>query len=191
MKATHARHDVRRRLRAQTRAEHDAVDAAFAVSPHWDDTAYRTFLRKHARIVLPAEAYLARHPDFADIPNASARLRAEGLAADLADLRSGVPQPMRLQLPEGRGGLLGVAYVMEGSRLGGRLIARQLAAASPHLPFRFLDHGDALADWASFLAWIDAGEWSDEEVDTAIDAARDIFSIYAHLGGAEEKAGAA
>ena len=51
---------------------------------------------------------------------------------------------------------MGLLYVLEGSRLGARFLARQVGATGAGLPLAYLTHGDGGDLWRSFLAWLDA-----------------------------------
>lgn len=143
-------------LRAATAAAHERVDARFGTYDLKDRGDYIRFLVEHARAVGGAEAYLERaHPHLAW------RARLPLIAADLAALGQSLPDPAPFSLAPDPGIADGVVYVLEGSRLGGQLLARAVGADLPaaylgatHLPgeWRDLRHGlDALAaedpDW--------------------------------------------
>jgi heme oxygenase len=71
----------------------------------------------------------------------------------------------------------GVSYVLEGSRLGGRVLHRQLAERlAPH-PLNYL-HGageQTGAQWKAFLAQLRAQAFGPAEVRSACDGAVDAF----------------
>ena len=88
----------------------------------------------------------------------------------------------------------GVAYVLEGSRLGGRVLARRAAAGGHPLVagnMRFLRASPAIA-WADFLQRMEAALASTRDTDGAIEGARTAFSLFelalARVAGPHEPA---
>ncbi|AII53607.1 hypothetical protein N008_16705 [Hymenobacter sp. APR13] len=124
------------RLRLETRPFHDAVEtnrfnqaltAGTVTAAH---TA--VFLARMYGFVQPYEAALRRHAAaFGPEWQLEQRYRGHLILEDLARLGySGTP-PLCPAMPplETRAQLLGAMYVLEGSTLGGQVIARQLGAA--------------------------------------------------------------
>lgn len=141
------RHAIRFHLRAGTGDAHDRVDHAFAGYDLGDAGSYATFLTAHARVVLPLERALdagALWPEWA--------ARGGLLRADLAAL--GVAVPYADAVDAGteaeRWGLL---YVLEGSRLGGAMLARGVPDG---LPAAYLGAVHGPGDWRTIRAAIDA-----------------------------------
>lgn len=120
------------RLRAETRAEHDAIEAALPLmGPGLTREGYRRLLARFLGVYRPLEAVLAGLGDWtAQGIDLQARRKAPWLVADLRAL--GEPDPAALPDCPGLPPLPGVAagfgclYVMEGATLGGQLIARHL-----------------------------------------------------------------
>lgn len=50
----------------------------------------------------------------------------------------------------------GLLYVLEGSRLGARVLARRVRRAGSDLPLAYLAHGEDEDLWRSFLTWLEA-----------------------------------
>ncbi|WP_448098477.1 biliverdin-producing heme oxygenase [Luteibacter yeojuensis] len=76
----------------------------------------------------------------------------------------------------------GELYVIEGSALGGRLIARQLRERFPHLPHRFYTVGEQLtAPWRSFQAILDSALAGEAARQDAVDGARNMFARFQHV----------
>ncbi|MCI1187347.1 biliverdin-producing heme oxygenase [Hymenobacter sp. DH14] len=124
------------RLRLETRPYHDSVEAnAFNQAlTAGRVTAAETaqFLARMYGFVQPYEAALRRHaPAFGPDWQLEQRYRAHFILEDLARLGYPAEPPLCPALPplETRAQLLGAMYVLEGSTLGGQVIARQLAAA--------------------------------------------------------------
>ena len=109
-------------LREHTHAAHETVDAAFAHFDLADRPSYRDFLVAHARALPVAEAIAAQVATF--------RARTPLLADDLAALGASFPTPLPAP-PADDAAAWGALYVLEGSRLGGRLLAAQVASDLP------------------------------------------------------------
>ncbi|MDE0880132.1 MAG: biliverdin-producing heme oxygenase [Sphingomonas bacterium] len=136
------------RLRAATAAAHERVDARFGAYDLTDRTAYGRFLIDHARAVGGAEAYLSQTR-----PHLVWRPRLALIAADLADLGHTMPAPCALDLPPDAAVADGVVYVLEGSRLGGQILAR---AVGPGLPTAYLGATHLSGEWRALRQAIDA-----------------------------------
>ena len=124
------------RLRLETRPFHDAVEAnAFNQAlTAGTVTAAQTaqFQARMYGFVQPYEAALRRHAaDFGPGWQLEQRYRAHLILEDLARLGYLAEPPVCPAMPplETRAQLLGAMYVLEGSTLGGQVIARKLAAA--------------------------------------------------------------
>jgi heme oxygenase (biliverdin-IX-beta and delta-forming) len=124
------------RLRLETRPFHDSVEAnpfnrsLTAGTVTAAETAQ--FLSRMYGFVEPYEAALHRHAAaFGPEWQLEQRYRAHSIPDDLAALGYPATPPRCPRLPplETRAQLLGAMYVLEGSTLGGQVIARQLAAA--------------------------------------------------------------
>lgn len=155
-------------LRARTAPAHEAVDGAFGRFDLTEPGSYRRFLLAHAAVLPPLEAALA--PDAAGLPPWRSRLDA--LRSDLAALGAAMPEPAApAGMPAGDAALWGLLYVLEGSRLGGKMMARQVP---PPLPSAFLGAGHLKGEWRGFLEALDtraAAEdpaWLDQAVAGAL-----------------------
>jgi heme oxygenase len=140
-------HSAVARLRAATRASHDAVDAAFGDFDLSDRAAYRRFLVAHARALPPAEGAMQALAFARTLPP-----RTPLLARDLVELSEPMPVPLAFASQD-EAAAWGVLYVVEGSRLGGVMLARSVA---PDLPARYLDAGHAPGQWRAIRHAIDA-----------------------------------
>ncbi|MFB9942355.1 biliverdin-producing heme oxygenase [Gluconobacter oxydans] len=114
-------------LRHVSRKAHEAVDEAFSRFELADPQSYGDFLTAHARVLGAAEAYLSRHA--ASLP--VWRPRAALLKDDLRQMGLAVPAVQAECFPESDGTAMGVLYVLEGSRLGGRVLSGRLAEGLP------------------------------------------------------------
>lgn len=158
-------------LRRATAASHDAVDAAFGAHDLSDRAAYRAFLLAHARALPAAEAAMAAL-DFAHTLSPRTPL----LAADLAALGEPMPAPLPFAV-EDDAARWGVLYVVEGSRLGGAMLAKQVPAG---LPKAYLAAVHPSGQWRTIRTAIDAaaeGQDADWHV-RMIDGALRTFGLY-------------
>jgi heme oxygenase len=135
------------RLRSETRALHASTERRIAPAERLRDVqAYAGFLCVLYPLYASIEGRLATFGEWAALVpplEVADRRRAHLLIADLSDL--GVAEPRGAgaaqQGVECFAGAFGALYVIEGSRLGGRLLARQVSAAV----------GDAAAGALRFL----------------------------------------
>ena len=172
------------RLRAETRPYHDAVEqnpfnqalSAGAATP--EATAW--FLSKLYGFVQPFEAALQRHAaGFGPAWALAQRYRAPLILEDLARLPGdkAVP-PLCPAMPplDTRPQLLGALYVLEGSTLGGQVIARQLAQAGIPLTTYFGARGSQTGPlWKQFCQLLAA------EAEAASPAEQDLIVHSASL----------
>lgn len=158
-------------LRQATGAAHDAVDAAFGAHDLSDAAAYRAFLIAHARALPAAEAAMAPLPFARTLP-----LRAPLLATDLAALGEAMPPPFPFDVGDDAA-RWGVLYVVEGSRLGGAMLARQVPAS---LPSAYLGAVHGPGQWRAIRSALDdaaAGE-NDAWRDRLLAGAVATFDLY-------------
>lgn len=161
-------------LRQATAAAHERVDALFS---HFDLTArdgYAAFLRGQAGAHLAVEAALDRAGAARVIADWPARRRADALKADLHALGVHTIDSVAPPSFAGEAGILGAAYVLEGSRLGGALLARSVPA---DLPTAFLTAGTAQL-WRAFVSVLDDRLANASLIDEATAAALTTFAAY-------------
>jgi len=158
-------------LRAATAPDHAAVDARFGGFRLGDAAEYGRFLLAHARALPAVERALAGAGEA--LP--AWRARTGALAGDLAALGLALLTPLRFAV--GGAARWGALYVIEGSRLGGTLLAREVPAA---LPRDYLAARHEAGEWRRLLAAIEAraGLADDTWRAAAIAGARDTFALY-------------
>jgi heme oxygenase (biliverdin-IX-beta and delta-forming) len=150
-------------LRERTTGAHAALDAA--VGPLTDAAAYARYLRALHAFRAPAERVLAA-ACWSPAPIAAL------IAADMADLGIAPRPEMTLPAPRDRSGELGLAYVLEGSALGARLLQRQalaLGLRADHGARHLAAQTHDLDGWRAFLATLEGAEPFD--LDAAVGAA--------------------
>ncbi len=152
-------------LRERTTDAHASLDAT--VGPLADADAYARYLRGLHAFRVPAERALAT-ARWSPAPLAAL------IAADMADLGVTPRAEVALAAPQGASGELGLAYVLEGSALGARLLHRQALAlgleadrGARHLAEQTRD----LDGWRAFLAALEAVDPFDLERAVAAAAA--------------------
>ncbi|MTE00034.1 heme oxygenase [Paracoccus sp. YIM 132242] len=153
----------------ETRDLHQTLDQG--IGALGDAAAYGAFLSgSHA-------FRAALEPQLAQVAGWQVQPLAPLIARDLADL--GLPVPgasaaLPLPTPAARAG---ACYVLEGSALGGRLLARRAAALGfgPGHGARHLAAQTAFPPrWRAFLAWLEGGGFAAPE---AAAAARAVFGL--------------
>lgn len=157
---------VRQTLRDATMEDHHRVDALFSSTTLHSPKDYRAFLTTHAR-ALGALEPVAR----------PAAPRLPLLQQDLAALDAPMPAPLFLPANDADGYRWGLLYTLEGSRLGGALLARQVGAG---LPKSYLSAVHGKGEWAAFQAAMDAAGMGGGEgwLDAAVQGARAAFALF-------------
>ena len=168
---------LRQALRSATHDLHLRVDQAFSRFDLTDRWGYGDFLAVHARVLPGIEAALDGAGAAGLLADWLDRRRTAALRADLTDLERAMPppQPAALVFPS-RAALVGGLYVLEGSRLGGAVLARRVIASPDPVArraTRYLAHGQGRRFWSSFLEVLNA-----EPADAgpgAVAGARSVF----------------
>lgn len=174
------------RLRAETRAEHDAIEADLDLTAEGlTRDRYRHTLERFYGFYAPLEPAIRAVGGWADRGlDLDTRRKGPLLEADLRSL--GVDAPRALPLCNALPLLLtpadcfGCLYVLEGSTLGGQLISRHVRQAigvTPATGGRFF-HGydDKTGEmWQSFRAAVTGFVVSATDQDAAVAAAKDTF----------------
>ena len=157
--------EVRRWLAAQTSPLHHAVDASAASLDLSTADSIVCFMARGFGTVEPA---LDRAGAGRVLPEWPARRRAHltGVASPAADDAVEFGSD-----PEVWGGL----YVLEGSRLGGTMLARQHAALAQH-PF----FAAAETFWPTFVRRLDEADAALEDRDGMLAGARKAFGAFLH-----------
>jgi len=171
---------ARQYLKDATAMRHRTLDAGFAMLDLRNRPDYRHFLAVQAAVLAPLEASLTRHGIQESLPDWPLRCRSDALLDDLLAL-GGIPIPYDIDLPSPTtAALMGMAYVLEGSRLGAQFLARTVAAspdAQVRDNMRFLRHGAGQRLWASFLPALESTVDA-EALEDAADGARRAFDLF-------------
>ena len=166
-------------LRTRTSACHEAVDVAFGAHDLSRAGSYARVLVAHARALAPAEAALAGVPGLPDW-----RPRSNLLASDLAALGAPWPAPLPFSIVDAAEAW-GTLYVLEGSRLGNAMLARQIAA---DLPSAYMSARHDQGGWRTLLAALDAAgqQGAAGWLDAAVRGAEATFALYLAAAGVED-----
>jgi heme oxygenase len=162
-------------LRSATRSDHEAVDGAFGRFAIGKPGGYRDFLIAHARILPLAERMIDPASLIADWQGRTGRL-----LADLAAVGGATPAELEVALPRDDAGRWGALYVLEGSRLGGAVIARGLPA---QFPASFLEARHPSGAWRAILDAIDGADRGPEWREAAVQGAKLMFGAYRRAAG--------
>lgn len=144
---------LREKLKQSTAADHRRLDATFSDFDLTGVYGYRRFLEASAAALLPLEAALEEAGVQAVFPDWPERARSEAIATDL-DRLGGLARPLCAVEPLARNAVLGVMYVLEGSRLGAKFLLRSIAErGDPHISAatNYLAHGAGKPLWRDFL----------------------------------------
>lgn len=161
---------LRDRLRAETHADHERVDAAFGSCDFADSDGYRRFLTAQAAAWKTLEPML----------DGGSLDRAAALAADL-DALGIVPPPALDEANLPPAGSLGMRYVLEGSRLGSTVLLRELEARSPTMAAtasRYLVESARLDGWRALSGRLQSPRRDDDGEATIVNDARRVFALF-------------
>lgn len=153
---------------------HQRVDELFSSFSLDEAEGYGAFLKAHARALPPLEALAC--PESPRLPL---------LIQDLAALGQEPPEPFSLEQDKGEGFRWGALYALEGSRLGGAMLARRVG---PGLPRAYLSATHGKGGWLAFQQSLDDaaasadGDW----MDGAKRGAEAAFALFASAARAEQ-----
>jgi heme oxygenase len=172
---------IRHLLRSATATNHVQVDERMAELIAQGEAGYREFLRLSAVAIRPLEESLSAANVECILPDWRERSRWASLRADLADLGM-ITAPAAPVLPlGGEAHQFGVLYVLEGSRLGAKVLIRRLLAL-PDLPplraLRYLRHGEGRPLWHTFLERLECSAAVRCSPTEAIAGAKAAFSFF-------------
>lgn len=156
-------------LMTQTHDLHQMLDRG--IGAFGDASAYGAFLSGSHAFRAALEPQLARGTDWRIQPLAPL------IAQDLADLGQPVPRAVGTVVLRDPAAQAAACYVLEGSALGGRLIARRAAAlgfTARHGARHLAVQTASGMRWRQFLDWLESGGFC---VTTATAAARDVFAL--------------
>src|SRR5262245_3432754 len=147
-------------VRQATRAQHEELERRLALSAETITLdGYRRFLQMTAAVVIPLEPSLAS--TLGDLFRVEGTSRAERLTRDLTALGLQHEGSSSIPMPDvsSHAGALGAAYVLQGSLLGGAVIARmlgeRLGQSNAALSYLTLYGSDLGGAWRRFTTALD------------------------------------
>lgn len=149
---------LRQQLRCATTPLHHQVDAAFSAYALHTRDGYSDFLLAHARALFGLELALEGagiERLLADWPQ---RRRRDALRHDLLALDLAVPTPLTLPDTLDNATCWGLVYVLEGSRLGARLLLEQVDKTpwpGQLDALHYLQHAGDSTLWPRFLSQLE------------------------------------
>ena len=177
--------DPRSVLRAATQDRHERLDQSLVIggaeAGYADYIVYVAALRGW---LAPVEEAVWNRPWPEELLAARRRGKVAWIDADLQAARAAavaVPAlPTCTRLPAGLQDdayALGVAYVIEGSQLGGRMMAKRLQRDFPQHAFRYMEGygADLGALWKRFIEFLPSQLRDADALDRAVAGARDAF----------------
>ncbi len=173
-------------LRDATSESHEAVDSVFSGFDLKDRAGYRRFLRAQAAAFVPVEGALDAAGVAALVPDWDERRRAPLLLADLADLGGEDADFVAPPAIDSPAAALGAAYVLEGSRMGGQLLRRDLPA---DMPARFLSAPMQPGSWRRLTELLDETLSLPGDIAAAVASARAVFACFETAGRRERDRG--
>lgn len=181
--STLASRSARAALRDGSADLHAAVEVALATDRLVEPDVYHRFLQRMEAVGNAVEQ--ATRPHLAEaildpLRGDLARLRLDLLDLSAARARPSAAPDLRIAEPAEAWGAI---YVMEGARLGGRIIARRAAASfgiSADFGGRYLhDDGEpAGVRWRRFLAQLEGALTEIERRERALGATRRTFALF-------------
>ena len=179
-------HPIRSLLREATASAHGRIDDAFTRLNLGQRSDYCRFLAAHASVILPLEALAGQAGAGQILEDWPSRRRSGALQDDLAALGLQPPPPLPLE-PNcigsygGPAWVLGVLYVLEGSRLGAQVLRHRVLAgldAECRAATAYLSHGMGQALWPSFLTQLAASPYAKGDTGPVIEGAHDAFAAF-------------
>ncbi|MDT2020843.1 biliverdin-producing heme oxygenase [Methylocella sp. CPCC 101449] len=175
------RGELRHQLRTATNDAHRHLDALFTQLDLRARTSYLSFLEASASALLPLEARLTQRGAAALLDDWPDRTRSEALMRDIRML-GGTVAPLSVRDDLDAAEMTGIIYVLEGSRLGARMLIKTVSASSdPALvsATAYLSHGVGQPLWQNFLSFLDRLTLTPKEIERAIVGARYAFGLFA------------
>lgn len=164
---------LRNLLRQATQDDHAVVDRIFAHFSLSDRAQYRAFLQAHARAVPAVEEALDAAGVARLIPDWPERRRRHLLLEDLSAMHVAMPPSLARPHFASPEEVWGAAYVLEGSKLGGAMLAKAVPAGFPSAYLSPRGPKGAMKTFMDSLDHADIGDAS-----KSVEAARTVFDLF-------------
>lgn len=166
-------------LRNSTASLHARVDARMSQLLR-QPGGYARFIATTAATILPLESVLEEAHVSELLPDWEQRSRATALRSDMAALSLAEPIG-QISLPRRDDAyLFGILYVLEGSRLGSRVILRNLqnSPAVTRVAISYLSHGQERRFWQTFLDRLESSPATKRNPDLTVAGASAAFQMF-------------
>jgi heme oxygenase len=170
-------------LRARLETLHVQLDRTIAASCLGEFFDLRRLLAVHQAALEAIVPALERAGAARLFPGWEGRSRLSALQADMAELRAGPPHyaSITLSFPTEQE-VWGALYALEGSRLGNRVLLRQVdehGKGRERHATRYLAHcPEDGAAWPRLVVRLEALDYSGEDLETAVLGAEKVFGVY-------------
>ena len=169
---------LRLKLRTVTNESHRDLDRRLSSFDLSQAAGYRRFLEVTAAALLPLEAALSRAGISAMLADWDRRSRRSAILADLAVVGAQA-QPLPLGGGLNASQMWGVLYVLEGSRLGAKVLLRAISdLPHAHGATAYLCHGLGERFWQSFVVQLESRPCSPADERDVMDGARLAFDLF-------------
>jgi heme oxygenase len=175
---------ARHKLRIATAAAHAKLDARLGALDLGIPSQYRSFLEMNAAALLPLESALVDAGVGRHFPDWRLRERSAAIWHDLARVGGEVqtlalPDDLTRHLTDD--GIFGTMYVLEGSRLGAKVLLKRIAESDGAIvkgALAYLRHGEGQNLWQGYLTVLEAYARQGGNISEAIEAAKRTFSFF-------------
>lgn len=171
-------HRFRAHIRDVTRDAHERLDSRMSALNLGARAGYETFLRTTAAALFPLEREIGAGAPLTDWPR---RRRSGCLARDLSRLGLAAPAPLDPPPLDGNAQRLGALYVIEGSRLGGKMILKTVLESGDDdmiAATQYLRHGETDRLFHSFLDAASEHLTGTADIEDAAAAATAVFALF-------------
>ena len=172
---------ARKQLRAETQTAHSALDQLISSSTLVSRPAYLGYLLGNSPCAA-IEIELANAGVCRFVPDWQQRQRRDSLWRDLTALGVQQLQHPSCAIDSDIGSIMGWSYVLEGSRLGARLILQSVEKSDDpavRSATRFLRHGEGKNLWGSFQTALSQIDGDVVAIGRACSAANAAFQCFA------------
>jgi heme oxygenase (biliverdin-IX-beta and delta-forming) len=176
----------RSRLRSATADAHDRLDSIVDAAGFFDDrTLYAVYLQATWRARHPIEMALTRGRAILSLTEVPYRVIAPALCADIFDITGSPPSEEAntavMSYADTAAQALGIIYVLEGSALGARVLARRASAlgmgpdfGARHLAMQMAAPGA----WKTFLVMLEAVALDSQQEAACVAGAIETFARF-------------
>lgn len=179
---------LHKRLKSETADLHEILDGSLSMGGFVRPGVYSRFLAMHASVLPDLENHLRNTVEYRSLDRWEDRFRTHALRDDLELMREPFPSGRQLSFSASPGTAAGIAYVVEGSRIGGTFLHRQLSDAyGDRIPASFLLHGKGCSYWPSFLKWLSERDATRTYQEAAVRSARKTFEYYLNVSKEQQQ----